>query len=1220
MTIQQQSRVPQRALAALLVASCFGAVQAAPATPQVVSGQATFQQNGNVFSITNTPNAVINWQSFSINAGEITRFIQQSSDSAVLNRIIGQDPSRILGALQSNGRVYLINPNGILFGREARVDVNGLTASTLNLSDADFLSGKRQFGGTGAAGVVNQGSISTPAGGQVMLIGAQVENSGIITSPQGQVLLAAGHSVQLADAANPSLHVVVSAPAAHALNLGQIVAQQAGIYGALVSQRGVVNANSAHVNEQGKIVLRASGDALLTAGSVTSATGAGRGGEVSVEGARVGVLGDARIDASGVTGGGAVLLGGGYQGKNALLRHSQHTLLGKQASVRADGSGGTVVLWSDGSTRAQGRISARGGLVETSGKYLDVNGIGVHAGTWLLDPFDIEIVATGGTSTLADTDQFLDPPSFSSINADTLSAVAPGTHIVLQAQHDVKFSAGIKPALGINGSLTVDAGNSILVNAPIETGGGAVKFNANHPDFASKTGAVLIGPGGALDSGGGNVTLSGAQLTLAGPLATRNGNLFINGGFKTLFEHNVNVGDGYLSVTANDIVFGGTGAAPSITGRELQFGVFGGNFGLGANWTLASPFAINIQADTMSLLGTIGPSQMSQPFVQLSPHTAGRPIDIASTGGALSLVLDPAALRRIDAASLGIGNQGYNGTISVLSEYSGGKTDKLSLQTQGNIVVKAPVLLPTGVDSALLLLVNGNIHNSSITTEAGGKLLADHIELQANNMAIGDSIAAVNGDVALMPHMATGQIAIGAGAIDGFDMLGLLDTELKHIAASYLRIGGNDGQMGGLTVTAGGMDFSTMLPVDSELRLLGGMGNLTLNGTLRTPGFLFLEGNHLQTAAGASAAAQAIRMQGHFGVGGNSTPFATQTGYLSISNESPGGLAPINIANTGVLTIDSIHQNGAGNEGAIVIANAGDLAVAEVDDEMVLPSAVFTGGKGTITLKAMGALSVLGNISSQNGAVMLEAGNGGVLKIHPAIEVTSGAGNIGLVAGAVINDGLVKTASGNIAISAPAVAGAGVYSAPGGGVTGLPVKGPSVNECLVNPALAGCTAILKTALDACVATPTGANCLALLPSLAVCTATPSTYGCSVVLPTLTTCTAAPATAGCAVVLPTLAECTGSPTLQGCTAVLPTLSQCAATPDAPGCSVVLLPVTPTADSKLEEAIKVTVDAIAQSTEELVPGPLEDEKKDDSATAVVAVAQGEKPNEIPKSYCN
>jgi filamentous hemagglutinin family protein len=199
-----------------LLAACWLAgpgAQAAPTLPQVVAGQASFNQQGNVFSITNTPGTIINWQSFNIGAGEITRFIQQNSDSAVLNRILGQDPTKILGALQSNGKVFLINPNGILFGQGARVDVNGLVASTLNLSDADFLAGKKNFQAGATAGAVrNDGAIATPSGGKVFLIAPNVENNGIVTAPNGEVVLAAGRSVQLVDSADPNLQVVVSAP------------------------------------------------------------------------------------------------------------------------------------------------------------------------------------------------------------------------------------------------------------------------------------------------------------------------------------------------------------------------------------------------------------------------------------------------------------------------------------------------------------------------------------------------------------------------------------------------------------------------------------------------------------------------------------------------------------------------------------------------------------------------------------------------------------------------------------------------------------------------------------------------------------------------------------------------------------------------------------------------------------------------------------------------
>src|SRR3954468_7862035 len=154
-----RSAALQRNSIALAVASCFasGAALANPTGPTVKNGTVIFQQSGNVLQITNSPNAIINWQGFSIGQNEVTRFVQQSQASAVLNRVVGANPTAILGALQSNGRVFLINPNGIVFGAGATIDVAGLIASTLNLTDGDFIAGRLRFGATpGAGNLVNE--------------------------------------------------------------------------------------------------------------------------------------------------------------------------------------------------------------------------------------------------------------------------------------------------------------------------------------------------------------------------------------------------------------------------------------------------------------------------------------------------------------------------------------------------------------------------------------------------------------------------------------------------------------------------------------------------------------------------------------------------------------------------------------------------------------------------------------------------------------------------------------------------------------------------------------------------------------------------------------------------------------------------------------------------------------------------------------------------------
>ena len=149
-------------LAFALLCAFAGGAAANPTGATVVHGKADVSTSGKTLTVTNAPGTIINWQGFSIAPDELTRFIQQTPSSAVLNRVVGQDPSSLLGRLQSNGRVFLINPNGIVFGAGARIDVGGLVASTLDLGDADFLAGRLKFAGPASAGALIQLGQITP--------------------------------------------------------------------------------------------------------------------------------------------------------------------------------------------------------------------------------------------------------------------------------------------------------------------------------------------------------------------------------------------------------------------------------------------------------------------------------------------------------------------------------------------------------------------------------------------------------------------------------------------------------------------------------------------------------------------------------------------------------------------------------------------------------------------------------------------------------------------------------------------------------------------------------------------------------------------------------------------------------------------------------------------------------------------------------------------------
>jgi filamentous hemagglutinin family protein len=196
MTIRSPRLLPL-VLACTAALALLPVAHANPTGGTVASGTATIASSGNTLTVTNSPNAIINWQGFSIGAGELTRFVQQNAASTVLNRVTGASGSTIHGQLESNGRVFLVNPNGVLFGPGAQLSVAGLVASTLDITNGDFLAGNYQFtaGMSNAAGRVDT-ALAT-GDGFFALIAPQIAVSGSIRSRAGDILLLAGTRVTL---------------------------------------------------------------------------------------------------------------------------------------------------------------------------------------------------------------------------------------------------------------------------------------------------------------------------------------------------------------------------------------------------------------------------------------------------------------------------------------------------------------------------------------------------------------------------------------------------------------------------------------------------------------------------------------------------------------------------------------------------------------------------------------------------------------------------------------------------------------------------------------------------------------------------------------------------------------------------------------------------------------------------------------------------------------
>ena len=270
---------------ALVVSILLGSVTlsvAAPSGGTVTSGTAYIIQSGTVTNVNqSTQNATINWQNFSIANGETVNFNQPNASSITLNRIIGNEKSIIDGALNANGQVWLLNSNGILFGKNARVNTAGLLATTAELSDNDFNAGNYKFKNTIPASIINEGTIEIANSGSVILASNEVRNSGTIKAISGTVHLLGADSYSLNLNGNSLIELTVDKGLLDALveNSGTIIADGGEIYlttnavnellDGIVNNTGIIEANSLD-DITGEIILFAHGgkanvDGILSA-------------------------------------------------------------------------------------------------------------------------------------------------------------------------------------------------------------------------------------------------------------------------------------------------------------------------------------------------------------------------------------------------------------------------------------------------------------------------------------------------------------------------------------------------------------------------------------------------------------------------------------------------------------------------------------------------------------------------------------------------------------------------------------------------------------------------------------------------------------------------------------------------------------------------------------------------------------------------------------------
>ena len=282
-----------------------------PTGGNITAGLGNISQNGAVMTVQqNTSKMIVDWKGFSIGADHTVNFVQPSSSSVALNRVTGADPSVIQGHLNANGQIFLLNPNGVLFTPTAQVNVGGIIASTLALSDADFLAANYKFEGSSSNAIVNQGNLvagKDSAGGDIVMIAAKITNEGAMDANGGAVVLGAGSKVTL-DLGGPVKLSIESGALEALIQNGGAIRSEGGtilltaqaadaLSRTVIKNTGVIEAQTLSTGPNGEIILKAGpADRIEVGGTLdASAPNGGDGGFVETSAGQIDFANDLRV-------------------------------------------------------------------------------------------------------------------------------------------------------------------------------------------------------------------------------------------------------------------------------------------------------------------------------------------------------------------------------------------------------------------------------------------------------------------------------------------------------------------------------------------------------------------------------------------------------------------------------------------------------------------------------------------------------------------------------------------------------------------------------------------------------------------------------------------------------------------------------------------------------------------------------------------------------------
>lgn len=1032
------------------------AAQANPLGEAVRHGDVTFERiDGQLRVLQASDRAIIDWESFSIGAGELTEFLQPGSRSAALNRVRGASASTIEGALRANGRVYLINPNGILIGPSGTIDVGGFVASTLDVSDSEFLAGGDMvFAGASEAGIVNLGSISA-FDGDVVLIAKTVENAGTIRAPGGTAALAAGNDVLLAESGSERVFVRGASGGNKATgvtntgnieaNIAELKAHGGNIYGMAVKNEGRVAATGV-TKEGGQVFLRANGGPVRTTGTLkarNSKGGGGRilvdsgaegkteiggrvdakgetgnGGEIVILGREIDVMAGSLVIADGDSGGGTILIGGGQRGKDPAYHNAETVTVGEGATLSANaitnGNGGQIVVFANDSLTFLGNLSAtggreggNGGFAELSGKNsvtipnlagrIDLSALNGQGGTLLFDPIDTSVVAGSGSAIGSPVSQNTLFANDVAVFLNTASLIVE-TNVLGTGNGDITIQNGVGISWNSAHSLTFNAFRDFKMtdNSFVQANGtGGVTVNAGR--------SIFLDPGSKVQTAGGSIALNantgGTAIGVANGITLNNADVTTTDGAITMTA----VGNAD-SVSSNHIgIRLQNGSVVSATGIGSIFLNGAGGEGVDGNIGVSLiDTGTRVETNTGDLMidgfGSDDASGADNDGIQVMTGA-----QVLSTGGNITL-----------QGIAGSGTDGLNG-VSLLNPGTLVKSVNGSVSIEGtgdefgatsNIGV---LLFQAGVESTNnLVKIEGQGGAGGVSLTGAGSVFTQNGAIDVNGEAVAGNFTGITLNGVSIQATAGGAIHLkGDGNGTGLAISSILASDVLGSGSESVTLE----SLGGNVTVLGTVNASSLLMRDvtgtgtAEFRLTNMANDVDSidalgTGTIpRVGGVDFHDANGFQVGANGIAAVGGVKLQSH----GALTDTVTIVGPVS----SQGGLIDIDGPNI-LIDSGSLTNLGTGAidlnaERSILMNNGASASV--VDGGLILTAnngTPLTGEFAGIAIEGSSLLtSGLGNISltgrGGDGANFDFAGVDGIRLISSTISSTSADTAAGMI-------------------------------------------------------------------------------------------------------------------------------------------------------------------------------------------------------------------------------